>query len=187
MSVCHYRPLLGIAASISLLTVGCGSDRAARQTDPVTGAPPPQVVTRNVPPGEDTEETIFTVLGIAKRDSERAIGPQTGNGVSPELWLATQETLHFAGTSSEDPMTGLLVTNWYSPAGKSTDRLRVSVFITSRALRSDAVAVNVERQERAPDGQWRDTAVARDVVSGLENAILQRARQIHAQRYRSTM
>ena len=187
MSPRHYRPLLGLAASLSLLTAGCGSDRAVRQADPVTGAVPPQAAARTVPVGEDTEETIFTVLGLAKRESQRNIGPQTGNGVSPELWLATQETLHFAGTSSEDPMTGLLVTNWYSPAGKSTDRLRVSVFITSRALRSDSVAVNVERQERAPDGQWRDTAVARDVVSGLENAILQRARQIHAQRYRSTM
>src|SRR5258708_15783114 len=108
---------------------------------------PPQAGTR-VASGDDTEATICTVLGLAKRESERGIGPQTGSGVSPELWLASQETLHFAGTSSEDPMTGLLVTDWYTPAGKRTERLRVSVFITSRALRSDSVAVNVERQER---------------------------------------
>src|SRR5258708_8652217 len=147
---------------------------------------PPQAGTR-VAAGADTEATIFTVLGLAKREWERGIGPQTGSGVSPELWLASQETLHFAGTSSEDPMTGLLVTDWYTPAGKRTERLRVSVFITSRALRSDSVAVNVERQERGAGGQWQGTPVARDVVAGIQNSILHRARQIPAQRYRSTL
>jgi hypothetical protein len=47
--------------------------------------------------------------------------------------------------------------------------------------------VTVERQVRSPSGEWRDTPVARDVVAGLENAILLRARQIHAERYRGTM
>ena len=84
-------------------------------------------------------------------------------------------------------MTGLLVTDWYSPQGKPDERLRVSVFVLSRALRSDSVTVTVERQERSPVGQWHDTPVARDVVTGLENAILRRAQQIHAEQYRETM
>ena len=187
MSFRHYRPLLGVAASLSLLTaVGCSSSRDAK-VDPVTGAPPPQAAARAVSMWDDTDTTLWTLLGLAKRESESSIGPQTGSGVSPELWLAAQETLHFAGTSSEDPMAGLFVTEWYSPPANRAQRLRVSAFITSRALRSDSLAVTVERQERSPDGQWRDTPVARDVVAGLENAILQRARQIHAQRYRGTM
>ena len=57
----------------------------------------------------------------------------------------------------------------------------------ARALRSDSLSVTVEREEAAGNGQWRETPVARDVVSGLETAILQRARQIHAERYRDTM
>ena len=47
--------------------------------------------------------------------------------------------------------------------------------------------MTVERQERSPAGEWRDTPVARDAVVELENAILLRARQIHAERYRNTM
>lgn len=188
MSAHHYRLLLGAAASISLLTAGCGSDRAARDAaDPVTGQRPAQTAAPSQPAGTDTEATIWTVLGLAKRQSERNVGPQTGNEVSPVLWQATLDTLKFAATSSEDPMTGLLVTEWYSPPGKPAERLRVSVFVLARALRSDSVAVTVERQERAPDGQWRGTPIARDVVTGLENAILHRARQIHAERYRNTM
>jgi uncharacterized protein DUF3576 len=189
MSARYYRLLLGVAASLSLIVAGCGSNRPAETAaDPVTGATarrPP--VASNQTDEPDTEATIWTVLGLAKRQSERNIGPQTGNEVSPVLWQATLDTLRFAGTSSEDPMTGLLVTDWYSPATNRGERLRVSVFVLSRALRSDSVAVSVERQERSPDGQWRDTPVARDVVTGLETAILLRARQIRAERYRNTM
>jgi hypothetical protein len=49
------------------------------------------------------------------------------------------------------------------------------------------MSVTIERQERAPAGEWRDATVERDAVAGLENAILLRARQIHAERYRTTM
>ncbi len=187
MSLCYYRLLLGVAASLSLLTAGCGSNRPAEiAADPVTGAMPTPPVATSKPDEPDVEATLWTMLGLAKRQSERNVGPQTGDAVSPVLWQATLDTLHFAGFSSEDPMTGLLVTNWYSPPGNPAERLRVSVFVLSRALRSDSVAVTVERQVRSPAGQWGDTPVARDVVAGLENAILQRARQIHAERYRNT-
>ena len=185
----HYRLLPAVAASVSLLaaglTAGCGSDRAER-ADPVTGkvavAPP-----KPEPEGMDTEATIFTVLGLATRESERNIGPQTGPEVSPVLWQAAHDTLDFAGISSEDAISGLLVTEWYSPPGKPNQRLRVSAFITARALRSDALAVSVERQERSPAGEWKSTPVARDTVAGIENAILLRARSLHAERYRSNM
>ena len=185
MSVRHYRLSLAVAASVSLLAAGCGSDRRPEFADPITGAVPPRPVAQAS--DDDTDITIFTVLGLAKRETQRNIGPQTGDQVSPVLWQAAHDTLNFAGITSEDAMTGLLVTNWYSPPANRAQRLRVSVFILSRALRSDSVAVTVERQERAAAGQWRDTPVAREVVAGLETAILQRARQIHAERYRSNM
>ena len=188
MSAGYYRLLIGIAASVTLIVAGCGSDRSGKlAADPATGAIPGQPVANNPPEGIDTEATLWTVLGLAKRESEQNVGPQTGNAVSPILWQATQDTLHFAGFASQDPMTGLLVTDWYSPSGKPNERLRVSVFVLSRALRSDSLAVTVDRQARSPVGEWRDAPVARDVVTGLENAILQRARQIRAERYRDTM
>jgi hypothetical protein len=188
MSSDYYRALLAVAASLSLLVAGCGGaqlpveagGRAANQ-------PPPQAATARPDAGEiDTEATLWTVLGLARKPSQRAIGPQTGDQVSPVLWQAALDTLRFAGTASEDPMTGLLVTEWYSPGGKPQERLRVSVYILSRALRSDSVAVTVEREERAASG-WRSTPVAKDVVAGLETAILQRARQIHVERRQQTM
>jgi len=188
MSAGYYRLLFGVAASISLTLAGCASNPSDKiAADPATGATPGVPVANNTGDPMDTEATLWTVLGLAKRESEVNVGPQTGNTVSPILWQAAQDALHFAGFTSEDPMTGLLVTNWYSPPGKPDERLRVSAYILSRALRSDSVAVTVERQARSPAGGWSDTPVARDVVTGLENAILQRARQIHAEQYRDTM
>ena len=188
MSAPYYGLLLGIAASVSLLTAGCGSDRTRQAADPVTGRLPTPLASDQASRDPDnTDATIWTVLGLAKRASDREVGPQTGTSVSPILWIATRDALDFAGLASEDPMTGLVVTNWYSPPAKPGERLRVNVFILSRALRSDSVAVTVERQVRSPFGEWADAPVARDVVAGLENAILLRARQIHAERYRSTI
>ena len=132
-------------------------------------------------------------LGLAacasneRPEADVAASQVTAIGVNSYLWRATLETFQFAGTSSEDPLTGVVVTKWYSPPSKPSERLRVSVFILSRALRSDSLAVTVERQVRSPAGDWSDEPISREAVADLENAVLLRARQIHAERYRNTM
>src|SRR5437763_6419792 len=128
MSARYYRPLPGLVASLSLalavVLAGCGSDRAKDLADPVTGALPAQPDTKKVAQADtdNTDMNLWTVLGLAKRESERNIGPQTGEAVSPVLWQATKDTLNFTGLGSEDPMTGLLVTEWYPPRGKPNER-----------------------------------------------------------------
>jgi Domain of unknown function (DUF3576) len=166
---------------------GCGSDPGREARDPVTGRlPAPPVTQASIDDPQRTDATIWTVLGLAKRESEGSFGPLTGRTVNPVLWEASRDTLGFAGFASEDPMTGLLVTNWYSPPAKPNERLKVSVFILSRALRSDSLSVTIDRQERGRNGAWSDTPIAAETVSNLETEILLRARQIHAERYRST-
>ena len=136
---------------------------------------------------DNSDETLWTVLGLAKRRPQNDNGPQTGNTVSPDLWQAAHDTLGFAGIDSEDPVTGLVQTKWYSPPGKPDERLRVSVFILSRALRSDSVALTIERQVRSPNGGWEKAPIAREVADNLDNDILLRARQLHAERYRNRL
>ena len=190
MSARYYRQLPAFAASISLLIpglilgllAGCGSDRAESDT----GGPRPvaaQVASKQ-PDEIDTESTIWTVLGMAKRPSQRNVGPQTGDQVSPIIWEAAHDALSFVKIASEDPLTGVIQTDWYSPAGKPNERLRINVFILSRALRSDSVSVSVEREQRTPSGQWGPSTIAKDAVAELETAVLLRARHIRAERYR---
>lgn len=187
MSVRHYGLLLGLAASLSLSLAGCSSGTTARgQADTVPPGPPPapQVAAASQADNDRTDATLWTVLGLAKRESQNDLGPRTGALVSPVLWEAAHDALDFAGVSSEDPVTGLLVTKWYSPPGKPDERLRVAVFILARALRSDSLALTVERQTRSADGQWQKAPVAREVQDGIDNAILVQAQRIHAERYR---
>lgn len=185
----RYYPLLpALAASLSLALASCGTDLPP----PPAPAPPPAAavvpgaaqVAASGPDEIDTESTIWTVLGMAKRPSEKAIGPQTGDQVSPIIWEAAHDTLNFVRITSEDPLSGVMQTDWYSPPGKPNERMRIAVFILSRALRSDSLSVAIERQQRSPDGQWTASPIARDAVTELENAVLLRARHIRAERYR---
>lgn len=185
----HYRLLLALCASLSLPLAGglagCSGSPPEAGADTIAGARPAHLAVRQVKNDTDsTDETLWTWLGLASSRPQNPVGPQTGPTVSPTLWEATHDALHFAGVNAEDPLTGVVETKWYSPPGKPDERLRVTVFILSRVLRSDSLAVTVTREVRQSDGAWRKTPVAREVVSGIDNAILLRARHLHAERYR---
>jgi hypothetical protein len=177
-----YRLSTTFAASFSLALIGCAASppvqQASEQSSVQPGGTDAQKASSNPPDEIDTEATIWTVLGIAKKESVKEPGPQTGSTVSPILWQAAHDTLDFVKYASEDPLTGSIVTDWYSPPDKPNERFRVNVFILSRALRSDSLTVTVDRQERSASGQWAETTIARQVETDLENAILQRARQL---------
>jgi hypothetical protein len=174
MSVSHYRLSVALAASLSLASAACTEPPSTGQPNTASA----QRASTSEPSEIDTEATIWTVLGLAKKESERHVGPQTGSTVSPILWQATLDTLNFVTFASEDPLAGSLVTDWYSPSGKPNERYRVNVFILARPLRSDALALTVTRQARLGDGNWLETTVARQVETDLESAILNRARQL---------
>ena len=178
MPVINYRPSVAFAASFCLALAGCAASQPAPQSGehPIaTGSPQ---AASNEPEDIDTEATIWTVLGLAKKQSVKEPGPQTGKTVSPILWQAAHDTLDFVKYTSEDPLTGSIVTDWYSPPGNPNLRYRVNVFILSRALHSDSLTVTVDRQQLAANGQWAETTIARQVEPDLENAILHRARQL---------
>jgi hypothetical protein len=178
MSVPHYRASAAFAASLSLALTACVASPPAEQASGQPVKAETQKSASSEPDEIDTEATIFTVLGLAKKGSVKEPGPQTGRTVSPILWQAAHDTLDFVKYASEDPLTGSIVTDWYSPQENPNVRYRVNVFILSRALHSDSLTVTVDRQQRGPDGQWTETTIARQVETDLENAILSRARQL---------
>jgi hypothetical protein len=176
----HYRLAGTVAASVSLLLIACSSRPPAPQAGPPAAASSPGVKTAAADPqeGMDTESTIWTLLGLAKKPSEHQPGPRTGDTVSPILWQAALDTLGFVKFSTQDPLTGELVTNWYSPSAKPNERFKIYVFVLAHTVRSDAVAVTVERQERTATGQWEKSTVDRHVQDNLETTILRRAGEL---------
>jgi len=181
----HYRFLIPVAASLSLLLAACTATKTSQPDAVAAQLPQPeqQEASADSEGSMDTETTIWQLIGIAKKPS-KIPGPETGPGVSPVLWQATIDTLNFADFDSQDPVAGLIVTKWYSPKGKPNERLRITAFIKSRALRSDSLVITVERQTRDASGQWKDGTIAADVANNLENDILEEARQIHIARIR---
>jgi hypothetical protein len=178
MSVFHYRPAAVFAASFFLALAACSANAPPEQPSAQPGTGAPQQTASKEPEEIDTEATIWTILGLAKKESVKDPGPLTGNTVSPILWQAAHDTLDFVNYTSEDPLTGSIVTDWYSPPGKPNEQYRVNVFILSRALHSDSLTVTVDRQVRSENGQWVETTIAKKVETDLENAILSRARQL---------
>jgi hypothetical protein len=183
MPALYYRLLVAFAASLSLLLGACAATRQTQQDATVADLPVKQEASTG-PEEMDTESTIWTLLGVAKKPNQIP-GPETGPGVSPVVWQAVIDTLGFTQMDSLDPVAGLAVTKWYTPKNKPNDRYRVTAFVKARALRSDSVVVTVERQTRSGPNQWQDATVGSDVADNLENDILERARQIHIARLRA--
>ena len=78
-----------------------------------------------------------------------------------------------------DTFGGTIVTEWYSLADRPDERIKLTIFVVGRELRSDSINVRVHVQKRIADG-WgeavRDQALARQI----ENLILARARELRA-------
>jgi hypothetical protein len=117
--------------------------------------------------GEDT--VVFG--GPKKRELEN-----TDLGVNTYLWRASLDTISFMPISSADPFGGVIITDWYSPAENSKERLKLNIFILDRQLRSDGLRVSIFRQERDSTGHWSDRPVDPQAAKDLENTILARAR-----------
>lgn len=98
--------------------------------------------------------------------------------VNRYLWAASLETLDFLPVMRADPVSGLLLTDWYSNPETPNERFKASVYILDTALRADALRVTIFRQEKDAGGQWVEASVNPATGREIENAILTRARQL---------
>lgn len=127
---------------------------------------------------------LLAACGSGLDKKARDVGLLGGSGekavtVNRYLWAASLETLDFLPVQSADPVSGLLLTDWYSNPETPNERFKVTVYILDSALRADALRVSVFRQERSdPAVAWADAAVNPATGREIENAILTRARQL---------
>lgn len=106
----------------------------------------------------------------------------TGIGVNTYLWRASLDTVSFMPLHSVDPFGGVIITDWYTSSSAPHERMKATIVILDRSLRTDGLKVNVFKQIRSSgSAEWRDTDVAPEVVRKLEDTILTRARQMRVQ------
>ena len=162
----------GMLAGILLLALaGAGCENAG----PVE--PPPNTYDPRWRGAQQADGGIFGSSVTLFGGEEEAAGA-VGIGVNAFLWRATLDTISFMPLLSADPFGGVIITDWYAPPETPDERFKMTVYILTRALRSDGVQVTVFRQERGDDGAWEDRATSPGTAISLEDKILDRARQI---------
>ena len=101
--------------------------------------------------------------------------------VNAILWRASLEIVSLIPIVEVDTFAGTIVSDWHSLADNQNERLKITIFVIDRELRSDAINAVVYIQKRPQqDAPWgnafRDEAFARQI----EDLILNRAREIRA-------
>jgi len=159
---------LGLVAVIAGCSLGGESrypkSRQSGQSGPIYENPP----------------SIFGEGGLSIGGGEAGTNEQggTGVGVNSFLWRASLDTVSFMPLVSADPFGGVIITDWYSPTQSPEERFKVNVYILGRSLRADGIRASVFRQTRDATAGWIDASVAGNTSTELENAILNRARQM---------
>ncbi len=137
-------------------------------------------------PGEDKykkPDSIFGDGGVGFGFGGDSTGPSDGGigggvGVNSFLWRASLDTVSFMPVNSADPFGGVIITDWYAFPEAPSERFKLNIYILGRALRADGVRVAVFRQVDDGTGAWRDSPLPEETGTGIEDAILTKARQL---------
>ena len=62
---------------------------------------------------------------------------------SNELWRASLDILDFMPLTSANYSGGIIITDWYSEEGNSTDSVKITIRFLSNDIRSDAVDIDI--------------------------------------------
>ncbi len=140
----------------------------------------------NISPGTAVEEEQPASLltgkpgGIKLSDFGSQSEPDTSMPVNAIAWRAALDIASLVPLADVDTFGGTIVTEWYSLADRPDERIKLTIFVVGRELRSDSISVRVHVQQRMADG-WgeavRDEALARQI----EDLILARARELRAE------
>lgn len=117
--------------------------------------------------------------GGNNNDAPQRIVEDITGGANPYLWRASLDTLSSLPLVDADPFGGTIIYDWSSYEDIPGERIKATVYILDSRLRADGVKVSVFRQ-RQEAGDWVDAEVDPATGIQLENAILNRARNLRA-------
>lgn len=117
-------------------------------------------------------------VSVIENQANSQYSQRYGIGVNGYLWRSCLDVLSFMPLQSADPFGGVIITDWYSPPDAPYDRFKITAYILSSSLQSDALRISVFRQVRIETGEWLDMEVNETVSSDLENTVLARAREL---------
>ena len=99
--------------------------------------------------------------------------------VNALLWRAALDIASFVPLDDVDTFGGSIVTEWHQPEDTPNQRLKLTIFVLGRELRSDAITVRAYIQKRLGT-EWVDAGRDEALGRKLENLVLSRARELRA-------
>ena len=100
--------------------------------------------------------------------------------VNAIAWRAALDIASLVPLADVDTFGGTIVTEWYSLADRPDERIKLTIFVVGRELRSDSISVRVHVQQRLADG-WGEAVRDEALAKQIENLILARARELRAE------
>ena len=124
--------------------------------------------------GETGGTKISDLVGL--KDNSGSTMP-----VNALLWRASLEIVSLIPISEVDTFAGTIVSDWHSLTDNQNERLKITIFVLDRELRSDAIKAVVYIQKRPrEDAPWGNTFRDKTFARKIEDLILNRAREIRA-------
>ena len=99
--------------------------------------------------------------------------------VNALLWRAALDIASFVPLDDVDTFGGSIVTEWHQPKATPNQRLKLTMFVVGRELRSDAITVRAYIQNRFGT-EWVDAGRDETLGRKLEDLVLSRARELRA-------
>ena len=117
--------------------------------------------------------------GIKIADFGNTQKNNSGLPINALLWRASLDVVSTIPLDDVDTFGGTIVTEWYQLNETSDERIKMTVFVLDRELRSDGIRVVVYVQNKV-EGSWKDTGTDNEMGKKIEELILTRAREIRA-------
>ena len=102
-----------------------------------------------------------------------------GLPINALLWRASLDIVSTIPLDEVDTFGGTIVTEWYQLNETSNERIKMTVFVLDRELRSDGIRAVVYVQKRVGN-DWKDSGTDNEMSMQIEELILTRAREIRA-------
>ena len=132
---------------------------------------------------EEPQEPVSVITGkpggIKLSDLMKEDRPRDGLPVNALLWRAALDIASFVPLDDVDTFGGSIVTEWHQPKDTPNQRLKLTMFVVGRELRSDAITVRAYIQNRLGP-EWVDAGRDEALGRKLEDLVLSRARELRA-------
>ena len=135
-------------------------------------------------PVAEPEEPVSIITGKTGGISLSDFGSNEASSdnslpVNALLWRAALDIASFVPLDDVDTFGGSIVTEWHQPKATPDQRLKLTLFVVGRELRSDAITVRAYIQNRLGT-EWVDVGLDEGLGRKLENLVLTRARELRA-------